>query len=304
MRPVGSSTANNDYVRVPLSLYDHAAQRPHSNLALLSAIDKLPHNKLCALSSLLLLSLVLLAAYWLLPPHSSDTDKDYIPLPLDKLLSDYDQPPQLISKIDSDGRYLRWDDITTVMPVRTHLSPAYERGYELMRDKFGHFFTPTPVSSYHVTLTSVIALHFQPSVERYNALITANLRRLERLQLFFAQQTGIITFVVANHSFPLLVGGGYSTTVRLSPKTAEDRARLTHLNATALEILGDMHVDNIAPHMGLGYKRLGWKPRSDEDVQQLVELMKELRSMYEGVEVVVDMPILCSIHNMTDFSPI
>ena len=287
------SSAGSSYSKVPQhdeSCY--GADWTPSIHTLLAAVKRRPTR------TLLVLVFVLVAACWLV----AGGERDYTPIPLQLLLSDYDVNTTRIHKIDAAGVYQRWDDITTVMPVYTQLSDAYERAYELMRAHYSHLLTPTPVSSYHVTLTSVIGLHFQPLLATYNSLIAANQRRIERLKHFFAQQSGNMTFVVnASTSFPLTAP--YPTTVRLSPKTPDDQARWEFLNITALSILGELHVDNIPPHLGLGYKRRGLL-YNDEVHGELRELMRGLRSIYEGAEVVVDMPRLCVITSMTDFPPV
>ena len=92
--------------------------------------------------------------------------------------------------------------------------------------------------------------------------------------------------------------------MRLTPKTARDQARFDELKSTALQILGDMYVEAIPPHMGLGYRIPGRITKKDGKRQQLTELMIGLREIFDGVEVVVDMPILCVIRNMTAFPPV
>ena len=176
------------YKRVP-QYVDAQSQSPWSS-RLQSWTPSLRHHRLCAILTAIVLCLSLLA--WLLTPSSPI---DYIPIPLEKLLSDNPTPPSSIQKIDASGQYQRYDDITTVMPTKTELSPAYQRAYNFMHDHHSDIMTPTPVSSYHVTLQTVIGLVHQPSLAQFNAIVTANHRRLERLKYYFSQQTGVLTSV-------------------------------------------------------------------------------------------------------------
>ena len=79
--------------------------------------------------------------------------------------------------------------------------------------------------------------------------------------------------------------------MRLTPRTADDRARLAYLNANALHILDELHTHNIPPQLGLGFKRRGLL-YNDEVHGEMWQLMRGLRSVFQGAEVVVDMPIL------------
>ena len=286
---------NGGYQRVPAHENDssHGSQRSAWSVGLLYGLRQ---SKLSSTATRVVLLLVLVAVVWLLLRPAG-----YVPIPLERLLSDNSTPPKQLSKIDPAGQYQRWDGITTVMPAKTELSSAYERAYRLILDNYSDIMTPTPVSSYHVTLQTVINLSAQPSLAEYNRIVTANQRRLERLKYYFAQQTGTIAFVVNNSSFPLVT---YSPTVRLTPATAADQARYEELQSTALDILGHMHVDGIPPHLGLGYKLPGWKNKQKQQKERLRALMMGLRDIWDGVVVVVDMPVLSVIFNMTAFPPV
>ena len=74
----------------------------------------------------------------------------------------------------------------------------------------------------------------------------------------------------------------------LSPTTANDQARLTYLNTSALHVPDELHVHNIPPRLGLRYQRPCLQ-YTDGVHGELRELMHGLRSLFEGAAVVVEM---------------
>ena len=249
--------------------------------------------------TILVLASVVVVALWIMwRPWSSAEPR--IPIPLDRLLSNDSRPPEEIVKIDSSGRYQRFDDVTTIMKVQTQLSPAYEAAHELLVRDFSRILSPTPVSSYHVTLHEVIGLKRRGSLAYYNGNLTLHLPRLERLLYQFSQQTGTVTFRIreVSHSIP----GGSAIVVILDPKTEADAVKLQDLMELAQSTLGEgMYVPWLAWHMSVGYKVPGVVPRTSEE---FVAVLKGLQEILEGVDVVCDMPILSVVHDMWTFDPL
>ena len=226
-----------------------------------------------------------------------------LPLDVNLFLSNDSRPYTDIRKIDEAGVYQRFDDITTVMKVRTELDTAYQATYDLLTN-YSQLISPLPVSSYHVTLVEVMGLKSKRSLAAYNGNVTANLYRLEQLQYEFAQQTEPITFHINHITYGASDKHKSAIILLLDADTAEDASRLQRLLTMARAVLGDeLWREPMQSHMTLGYK----VPKQDKEAMMcpcFQPIVDEIGEMYREVKIVCDPPILSSIHDMTAFPPV
>jgi len=226
-----------------------------------------------------------------------------LPLDVSLLHSNDTTPWQQIHKIDESGAYRRFDDITTVMKVRTTLHSTYRTAHTFL---YSHtdLISPLPISSYHVTLVELMGLRRKRSLAAYNGNITANLYRMEQLKYNFAQLTQPFTFRL-HHATHGDVDGHFSTAITLvvEPDTVDDANRLQQVLEMARTVLGDeLWVEPVGSHMTLGYK----VPSKGLDKMSVryQPIVDEMERLYRDVKFVCDPPILSSVHDMLDFPPI
>ena len=248
------------------------------------------------------LALLLWLSWLLLRSAVTAGSADYLPIPLSLLLSNDTRPVQTMAKLDSSGAYLQYDDITTVMKIRTQLHPQLQAAHDIIATGHRSILSPLPVSSYHVTLAEVIGLKAAGSVDKYNALITEHHHDLERLKYQFQQQAlqhDSISFRVTNVSSTALKSG---VAALVEPATEADSQLLQSLLQLTAKTLGSLYVPPKRSHASLAYK----VPNATEigDVASFLPVIAELEKKLLDLRFVCDMPILSAVHDMLKFDPV
>ena len=217
-------------------------------------------------------------------------------IPPQSLLSTDDRPSDQIRKIDNNGRYQRYDNITIVMPTSTQrLQLVYQSAFDTIR-KYPHIITALPVSSYHVTLWSIMSRREYSTVDEYNADVTALHPLFERFKYLLSREDGFITFSVR------LIRGAHRTAVALAlePKTAADARKLEKLNSSANRTFGNLFRRQRVYHMTMGY----YVPNVADEEEKRLEMIKTLNETFADIDIVVEMPRLCAVTSMEAFPPV
>ena len=204
-----------------------------------------------------------------------------------------------LEKVDSSGRFQRYEGVTVIMAVNTSLdSAAYQKAHDLIYNLFGGIISPLPVDSYHVTLTSIAARAKAASLADYNQLLTDNRPRLEavkwQLKNNAAQQHGV-AFTVAGARL-----GAKAVSLTLHPSTYDDENELRKLNSLMYHALGKLFQRQPRWHLSVGYRRLGLAIEPDE----FAPLEAALMDIFASIEVVVTPPVLSAFYDMRQFRPL
>jgi hypothetical protein len=252
------------------------------------------HSRLIpALISSALLALLLLTVFVGLR-HDRESGSDS--LSLSSLLSVDERVGSSIRKIDERGRLLIWEGLTVIMPaLNTAAASPHVEIYRLLSRDYAAYLTALPMPSYHVTLSSVTQRTRWSSQAEYATFMADHLPRLQRTKRLLKQETANLTFtVVAVQSVAKYVSP------TLAPASEADRLQLHRLNELIAGSLGPLFELQERSHMSLAYRI----PLVTVPDGQHAELEATLQRLYEGVELVVGPPRLCSFFDLTHFEPL
>ena len=243
-----------------------------------------------------LCSVLLLAAFWLLVSSGEGSEPR---LAISESLQSGDEREGPMEKMDSKGRFQRFEGLTVIMPVNTSLNPAvYQQVYDLIYTLYGGVVSPLPVDSYHVTLTGVITRSRYATVAEYNAVVAESRPQLESAKWQLtnnAQQQRSITFRVEDARL-----GFRAVSFTLRPSTDADEAELRRLNVLMDSSLGKLYQRQPRWHMSVAYRYLG---RTIEPAE-FKPLETSLMDVFRFMEIVVTPPVLCAFYDMRQFRPI
>ena len=242
-------------------------------------------------------SVLLLCGFWLGVSVSGGDELRRLSI-AESLLSVDDRAGPM-EKMDSSGRFQRYEGITVIMPVNTTLSPhQYQKAYDLIYALYGGIVSPLPVDSYHVTLTGVTVRGRAASLADYNALVTENRARLEAVKWQLhnnARQQRTIAFSVEEARL-----GSRAVTLTLRPSSDADETELKRLSALMERTLGQLYQRQPRWHMSVAYRRLGLT--IDEAVFE--PLQTALMNTFSSVDIIVTPPMLCAFYDMRQFRPL
>ena len=213
----------------------------------------------------------------------------------ESLLSIDERPGAQIVKLDEQGRWKLFEGVSVVMPLRTERHSAFRHLFTRVKSNYTALLTANPLSSYHVTLCTVL-LRRDMSQSRYNELVIANKPRLERLKARLAEETQSVTF---NFSGVWWNPAGIS--VDLQPASEEDAAVLHRYESIAAESLGPLYQRMERYHMGFSYIV---QARANDSEGALTELVNGLPSLFREVEFVATVPQLVAFSTMLRFYPV
>ena len=208
-------------------------------------------------------------------------------------------------KISSQGRYLRYEGLTIIMPVQTLLSPTFHQAHDLIEQwRATAALAALPVSSYHVTLSGLLNRREKPSLDGYNEAVDVLRARLQRVKWLLSQEdpAASLTFVAKDAR-----KGRTAVSMTLVPKTPADAARLEYLNALIARTLGDFYDFQPRSHMSVGYHVVDHPTNASIDTRQAFRvqpLLPALEKIFHAVDISVALPQICFFANMTVFTPL
>ena len=229
-------------------------------------------------------ALLFLVAVWLLCGRAGRST-----VKLSRLLSDDERAHTAIRMIDEAGVYERFHTIVLQQKAHTELHSAYQTAHDLLAARYSRILAPLPVASLHVTLSGVFDQRAsQRNLAAYNSAIAAHHERLERVVYAFDHLPAFdppLAFSLVD--VPV---NGTGVTLHVAPKHARDQQRLSQLVALAQSTLGPLYKQQARWHMTLANK----VPPIDAIAEsELAAVQRELRKLFEDVDIMVRDPALC-----------
>ena len=213
------------------------------------------------------------------------------PIDLDALLDDDARETGSITRLDTQGHYTHFHTVSLIMAPQTQPThDVYESIHALIVSEYSHIAAALPVSSYHVTLSTIFDRRRSSSLEQHNALLRHEQPRLERAKwAFHAVDDAPLTFrVVAIQTWMAGVA------LLLQPKTIDDLRRLTLLSELANNTLGTLYRHEKWWHSTLAY----YIPQRVVQQSEVDEMRSKLLKIARSVDIVVQRPHICNTKSL------